>query len=88
MVYPLALKINFRALKDYTVGGEAQLASDALDLVAGYPIVVYDTKVGTGVTSVFGNNNDVVAIGNTFLDNVYVVNYRNHLKMDLMLNLF
>ena len=88
--HPLALKINFRALKDYTVEGEAQLASDALDLVAGYPIVVYDTKVGTGVTSVFGNNNDVVAIGNTFLDNVYVVSqksFENGPDAELILNI-
>jgi hypothetical protein len=88
--HPLALKINFRALKDYTVGGEAQLASDALDLIAGYPIVVYDTKVGTGVTSVFGNNNDVVAIGNTFLDNVYVVSqksFENGPDAELILNI-
>ncbi len=88
--HPLALKINFRALKDYTVGGEAQLASDALDLVAGYPIMVYDTKVGTGVTSVFDSNNAVVAIGNTFLDNVYVVSqksFENGPDAELILNI-
>ena len=81
---------QFLPLKDYTVAGEAQLASDALDLVAGYPIVVYDTKVGTGVTSVFGNNNDVVAIGNTFLDNVYVVgqkSFENGPDAELILNI-
>ena len=88
--HPLALKINFRALKDYTVGGEAQLASDALDLVAGYPIMVYDTKVGTGVTSVFDSNDAVVAIGNTFLDNVYVVSqktFENGPDAELILNI-
>ena len=59
-------------------------------MVAGYPIVVYDTKVGTGVTSVFGNNNDVVAIGNTFLDNVYVVSqksFENGPDAELILNI-
>ena len=88
--HPLALKINFRALKDYTVGGEAQLASDALDLLAGYPIMVYDTKVGSGVTSVFDSNNSVVAIGNTFLDNVYVVSqksFENGPDAELILNI-
>ena len=88
--HPLALKINFRALKDYTVGGEAQLASDALDLLAGYPIMVYDTKVGSGVTSVFDSNNAVVAIGNTFLDNVYVVSqksFENGPDAELILNI-
>ena len=87
--HPLALKINFRALKDYTTGGEAQLASDALDLVAGYPIMVYGTKVGTGVTSVFDSNDAVVAIGNTFLDNVYVVSqksFENGPDAELILN--
>ena len=87
--HPLALKINFRALKDYTVDGEAQLASDALDLVAGYPIMVYGTKVGSGVTSVFDSNNAVVATGTTFLDNVYVVSqksFENGPDAELILN--
>ena len=72
--HPLALKFNFRAMKDYGENGEANVASDALDLVAGYPIMIYETTVGNGVTSVNSDDSAVVGIGTTFLDNVYVVN--------------
>ncbi len=72
--HPLALKFNFRAMKDYGENGEANVASDALDLVAGYPIMIYDTTVGNGVTSVNSSDSAVVGIGTSFLDNVYVVN--------------
>ena len=72
--HPLALKFNFRAMKDYGENGEANVASDALDLLTGYPIVIYDTTVGNGVTSVNSNDSAVVGIGTTFLDNIYVVN--------------
>jgi len=61
--HPLALKINFRAN-----------ASDANDLQPGYPILVYNTTVGTGVTSVNSGNTSIVGIGTSFLDNVYIVN--------------
>ena len=61
--HPLALKINFRAN-----------ASDANDLQAGYPLLVYNTTVGTGVTSVNSEDSSVVGIGTNFLDNVYIVN--------------
>ena len=39
----------------------------------GYPIYVFDTFVGHGVTSVINSNSDVVGIGTTFLNNVYYV---------------
>ena len=42
-------------------------------LVAGYPVYVYDTSVGHGVTTVDGNDNSTVGIGTTFLDAVYMV---------------
>ena len=71
--HPLALKFNFRAMKDYGENGEANVASDALDLLAGYPVMIYDTTVGNGVTSVNSSDSAVVGIGTTFLDNVYVV---------------
>jgi hypothetical protein len=61
--HPLALKINFLAN-----------ASDANDLQPGYPILVYNTTVGTGVTSVNSGNTSIVGIGTSFLDNVYIVN--------------
>jgi hypothetical protein len=59
----LALKINFRAD-----------ASDANDLQAGYPILVYNTTIGNGVTSVNSEDSSIVGIGTSFLDNVYIVN--------------
>lgn len=65
--HPLALKINFRAN-----------ASDANDLQSGYPILVYNTTIGTGVTSVNNGNTSVVGIGTSFLDNVYIVNSKTN----------
>lgn len=65
--HPLALKINFRAN-----------ASDANDLQAGYPILVYNTTIGTGVTSVNSDDASVVGIGTNFLDNVYIVNSKTN----------
>ena len=39
------------------------------------PIYIFDTQIGTGVTSLTngGNNNNIVGVGTTFLDNVYEV---------------
>ena len=65
--HPLALKINFRAD-----------ASDANDLLAGYPILVYNTTVGTGLTSVNSGDSSTVGIGTQFLDNVYIVNSKTN----------
>ena len=61
-------------MKDYGVDGEAEVASDALDLQAGYPVMIYNTTVGNGVTSVNSSDSAVVGVGTTFLDNVYIVN--------------
>jgi len=65
--HPLALKINFRAN-----------AADANDLQAGYPILVYNTTIGTGVTSVNSEDSSVVGIGTRFLDNIYIVNSKTN----------
>jgi hypothetical protein len=43
------------------------------DLIAGYPIFIFDTTVGNGITSIDANNNQIVGIGTTFLDNIYYV---------------
>ena len=62
-------------MKDYGVDGEAEVASIALDLQElGYPVMIYNTTVGNGVTSVNSSDSAVVGIGTTFLDNVYIVN--------------
>jgi len=39
----------------------------------GYPIHIFDTSVGSGVTSIDSGNDAVVGIGTTYLDNVYYV---------------
>ena len=39
----------------------------------GYPIYVYDTVIGKGVTSVNGSNSSKVGVGTTFVDNIYIV---------------
>ena len=48
-------------------------ASFGGDLQVGYPIMIRNTHIGTGVTSVIESNSAVVGIGTTFLDNVYYV---------------
>ena len=58
--HPLALKFFLNA-------------SEFTGLSNGYPIYVYDTVIGSGVTSVNGSNNSKVGIGTTFVDNVYIV---------------
>ena len=68
-----AIKFNFVGLKDYGRSGESEVASDVLDLVAGYPISIFDTKVGQGAVSVYDSDAAVVGVGTTFLDNIYVV---------------
>lgn len=46
-------------------------------LSVGYLIYVYDTKVGSGVTSITNNNQSVIGIGTSFLDNIYYVSAFN-----------
>ena len=43
------------------------------NLVVGYPIYIYDTSVGNGVTSIANNDLSVVGVGTTFVDNVYFI---------------
>ena len=47
--------------------------SNANKLAVGYPLLIKDTTIGSGVTSVDGHDNSVVAIGTHFLDNIYKV---------------
>ena len=58
---PLALEISFTA-------------SNTSDLQTGYPILIKNTSVGNGVTSINGSDNSIVGIGTSFLDNVYIIN--------------
>jgi hypothetical protein len=43
-------------------------------LSEGYPIYIFNTRVGSGVTSINGSDSSTVGIGTTFLDNIYIVN--------------
>jgi len=57
---PLALKFTLNA-------------SSFSGLQAGYPIYVFNTNIGSGVTSINGSDSSLVGIGTTFLDNVYII---------------
>ena len=41
--------------------------------VTGNPVYIYDTQVGNGVTSIDGSDSQIVGIGTTFVDNVYII---------------
>ena len=42
-------------------------------LQTGYPIYIFDTRIGNGVTSIDTSNSTLVGIGTTFVDNVYYI---------------
>jgi hypothetical protein len=42
-------------------------------LLVGYPINVFDTNVGSGVTSVDFDDSSIVGIGESYLDNIYYI---------------
>ena len=62
---PLAIEFN---LKD---GGTYN------NLVVNYPISIHGTSIGSGVTSIYTSDDNIVGIGTTFLDNVYNVSAWN-----------
>ncbi len=64
--HPLALKFQV----DLSDSGPVSLFPT---LLPGYPIVVKDTVTGTGVTSVDSSDSEIVGIGSTNLDNIYIV---------------
>lgn len=45
----------------------------ATDLQVGYHIFVSGTNVGSGVTSIYSNNNDIIGVGTQYVDNIYRV---------------
>ena len=74
-----ALRFDFTAVvretdTDSPNFGRFKNAPDASILEVGFPILITDTKVGHGLTSVNPTDAHVVGIGTTFLDNVYIVN--------------
>lgn len=40
--------------------------------ITGYPIYIFNTSIGSGVTSVNSSDSATVGIGTTFLDNIYI----------------
>ena len=42
-------------------------------LKVGYPIYVFDTVVGNGVTSINSNGSSIISIGTTYCDNIYEI---------------
>ena len=42
-------------------------------LQTGYPIYIFDTRVGNGVTSINTSNSSIVGVGTTFIDNIYYI---------------
>ena len=61
--HPLALKFFFRS--------DEQISGKPINV--GYPVFIKDTKVGSAVTSVDSQDSSIVAIGTTFVDNIYKV---------------
>ena len=60
---PLALKFHINILNSQSFAG----------LSTGYPIYIFDTRVGTGVTSIDSSDSSKVGIGTTFVDNIYYI---------------
>ena len=69
--HPTALKFNISA--DLTNNPNSVVT----DLKVGYPIYIFGTQVGHGVTSVVSDNSTVVATGTTCVDNIYFINAFN-----------
>ena len=47
-------------------------------LQVGYPIYIFDTLVGSGVTSINSSDSEVIGIGTTYINNVYYVEALNN----------
>jgi len=60
----LALKFNIKRDNNQNI----------TDLAPGYAILIHKTNVGSGVTTVDGNDNSIIGIGTSFLDNIYYIN--------------
>jgi hypothetical protein len=56
----LALKFNLNA-------------ASYIGLQTGYPIYIFNTRIGRGVTSIDSSDTAVVGVGSTFLDNIYYI---------------
>jgi hypothetical protein len=64
---------NSLALKFFLRTNELTFES----LQSGYPIFIHDTNIGNGIVSIDTDNNSVVGIGTSFLDNIYYIHSIN-----------
>jgi hypothetical protein len=53
-------------------------SSSFTGLTTGYPIHIFGTGVGSGVTSIDDSNSAVVGVGTTFCDNIYIIHTFNN----------
>ena len=58
---PLAIKFHLNSNGDFST------------INVGYPLLISDTRIGTGIISIDTNNSDLVGIGTTYLNNIYYV---------------
>ena len=58
------------AIKFTTVN---EINFDTAVFKSGSPVYIYDTEVGDGVTSIDGSDSEIVGIGTTCVDNVYII---------------
>ena len=76
------------AIQFYVEYGENVTESDLLS-DSQYPILVFDSTIGKGTTSINKNNNAVVGVGTTFVDNIYYAHsvQLNNLKGSIICNI-
>ena len=67
-----ALRFDYYGVKK-NPNGTLNTNIAANTLKQGYPVLITDTRVGNGLTSVEPGNSNIVGVGTTFLDNVYIV---------------
>ena len=51
----------------------SQREFDEVVFVPGNPIYIYETEIGDGVTSIDGSDSEVVGVGTTCVDNIYII---------------
>jgi len=62
--------INSTLALEFTIRTEGDIFTD---LTVGTPIYVYDTRIGSGVTSIESSDTDIIGISTEYLNNVYKV---------------
>lgn len=56
--------------------------SNVETLQVGYPIYIFDTVVGSGVTSINSNGSKIISIGSRFCDNIYEIHSITNLNLN------